>query len=213
MVASFVQLLGMRYQGQLDTDADEFIGYAVEGAQRMQRILLDLLEYTRVSTHGLPLQPTDAAVTCQIALRDLELAIAESHATVVCDPLPTVLADPSQLAQLFQCLIVNAIKFRGSESPQVHISARQTFEASETSRALTKVWEFAVCDNGIGIAPQYFERIFVIFQRLHTRQVYPGNGIGLAICKKIVERHGGRIWVESVLGQGSAFYFTLPAVA
>lgn len=219
MVASYVQLLAMRYQGQLDADADDFIGYALEGAKRMQQLLLDLLEYSRVGTRGAPLQPTDAAAVCQTVLRDLELAIAENHATVACDPLPTVLADLSQLAQLFQNLIANAIKFHGAEPPHVHISARETFEVSETlrqaqgrlSKVSAKVWEFAVHDNGIGIDPAYFERIFVIFQRLHTRDAYPGTGIGLAVCKRIIERHGGSIWVESAPGQGATFFFTLPA--
>jgi light-regulated signal transduction histidine kinase (bacteriophytochrome) len=206
MVTSFVQLLSLNYQGQLDADADEFIGYAVDGAKRMQQLILDLLEYSRVGTRGQPPQPTNAGVACQAAIQDLGVAITESGATVTCDPLPTVNADPVQLGQLFMNLIGNAIKFRGAEPPRVHISAHETFEVSKTS----KVWEFAVRDNGIGIEPQYFERIFVIFQRLHSREAYPGTGIGLAICKKIVERHGGRIWVESQPGQGSVFYFTLP---
>ncbi len=211
MVASYVQLLGIRYQGQLDADADEFIGYAVEGARRMQQLILDLLEYSRIGTRGSPRQPTDATVACQTAIQDLELAIAEIHATIECDPLPTVLADPSQLQQLFQNLIANAIKFHSAKPPHVRISARQTFEGSETSKVSSKVWEFAVRDNGIGIEAEYFNKIFVIFQRLHTRKAYAGTGIGLAICKKIVERHGGRIWVESQLGHGATFYFTLPA--
>ena len=211
MVASYVQLLGIRYQGQLDADADEFIGYAMEGARRMQQLILDLLEYSRIGTRGSPRQPTDATVACQTAIQDLELAIAEIHATIECDPLPTVLAAPSQLQQLFQNLIANAIKFHGAEPPHVRISARQTFEGSETSKVSSKVWEFAVRDNGIGIEAEYFDKIFVIFQRLHTRKAYAGTGIGLAICKKIVERHGGRIWVESQLGHGATFYFTLPA--
>jgi len=212
MVTSFVQLLGDHYRGQLDADADEFIGYAVDGAKRMQQLILDLLGYSRVGTRGQPPQPTDANAALDDALWNLGLAIAEAGACVTHDPLPVVLADPVQLSQLLQNLIGNAIKFRGAESPQVHISARETspretLEVSETSR----VWEFAVRDNGIGIEPQFFERIFVIFQRLHNRAAYGGTGIGLAICKKIVERHGGRIWVESALGQGSTFYFTLPA--
>jgi PAS domain S-box-containing protein len=211
MVAAYVQLLGIRYQGQLDADADEFIGYAVEGARRMQQLILDLLEYSRIGARGSPRQPTDATVACQTAIQDLELAIAEIHATIECDPLPTVLADPAQLQQLFQNLIANAIKFHGAEPPHVRISARQTFEVAETSQVSSKVWEFAVRDNGIGIEAAYFDKIFVLFQRLHTRKAYAGTGIGLAICKKIVERHGGRIWVESQLGHGATFYFTLPA--
>jgi PAS domain S-box-containing protein len=209
MVASFVQLLGENYRGRLDADADEFIGYAVDGAKRMQQLILDLLEYSRVGTRGQPFEPTDATQVCQAAIQDLEVAITEAGVTVVCDPLPTVLADPTQIRQLFQNLIANAIKFHGAEPPRMHISARETFEVSETSKVF---WEFAVRDNGIGIEPQYFERIFVIFQRLHSRSEYPGTEIGLAVCKKIVERHGGRIWVESAPGRGSTFYFTLPAV-
>jgi PAS domain S-box-containing protein len=212
MVTSFVQLLADRYRGQLDADADEFIGYATDGAKRMQQLILDLLEYSRVGTRGQPPQPTNAAAALADALWNLGLTIEDTRAIVTHDPLPVVLADSVQLSQLFQNLIGNAIKFRGAEPPRVHISARETspretFEVSETS----KVWEFAVRDNGIGIEPQYFERIFVIFQRLHKRSEYPGTGIGLAICKKIVERHGGRIWVESQPEQGSAFYFTLSA--
>jgi light-regulated signal transduction histidine kinase (bacteriophytochrome) len=207
MVTSFVGLLADRYRGQLGADADEFIGYAVEGAKRMQQLILDLLEYSRVGTRGQSLQPTDANAALDEALWNLGLAIEDAGATVTHDPLPTVWADPVQLSQLLQNLIGNAIKFRGSEPPRIHIGVRATFEVSETS----KVWEFAVRDNGIGIDPQFFERIFVIFQRLHNRAAYPGTGIGLAICKKIVERHGGRIWVESAPGQGSTFYFTLPA--
>ena len=206
MVASYVQLLAIRYRGRLDADADEFIGYAVEGAARMQQLILDLLEYSRVGTHGRPLQPTDTTLVCQAALRNLELAITESGATVTCDPLPTVNADAAQLMQVFQNLIGNALKFHGAEPPQVHISAHETCEVS------AKVWKFAVQDNGIGIAPEYFDRIFIIFQRLHTRDVYEGTGIGLAVCKRIIERHGGRIWVESAPGQGATFYFTLPAL-
>ncbi len=209
MVASFVGLLKERYQGQLDADADEFIAFAVDGAKRMQRLIDDLLEYSRVATRGQPPAPTDAAAALDEALWNLGLAIEEAGATVTHDPLPTVRADPTQLMQLLQNLIGNALKFGSSEPPRVHVSARETFEVSETS----KVWEFSVRDNGIGIDPQYHDRIFGVFQRLHTRTEYPGTGIGLAICKKIVERHGGRMWVASQEGQGSTFYFTLPAAA
>jgi PAS domain S-box-containing protein len=206
MVASFVGLLKERYQGQLDADADEFIGFAVDGAQRMQRLISDLLAYSRVGTRELTLRPTDSAEALDLALDNLQVAIAESQATVTHDPLPIVLADGGQLIQLFQNLIGNALKFRGSAPPIVHVSARETFEVSETS----KVWEFSVRDNGIGIAAHDAERVFVIFERLHSRQEYPGTGIGLAVCKRIVERHGGRIWVASQPGQGSTFSFTLP---
>ncbi len=217
MVASFVQLLSIRYQGQLDADADEFIGYATEGAKRMQQLILDLLEYARVDTRGQPMEPTDMTEVCQIVAENLQVAIAETGAQVTWDPLPIVRGDSIQLGMVIQNLISNAIKFCGKAPPRVHISARQTFEVSETAKVLvsetaTPVWEFTVRDNGIGIEPQFFERIFVIFQRLHTRREYPGTGIGLAICKKIIERHGGRIWPESAPGQGTTFYFTLPAV-
>ncbi len=206
MVASFVQLLAERYRGRLDADADEFIGYVVDGVKRMQQLILDLLEYSRVSTRGAPLRPTDANLACRTALRDLELAITESGATVICDPLPVVLADATQLTRVFQNLIGNAIKFRGAEPPRIRIWAEQ-----RPGPNLRPEWVFAVQDNGIGIEPEYFERIFIIFQRLHSPRQYPGTGIGLAVCKRIVERHGGRIWVESTPGQGSTFYFTLPA--
>jgi PAS domain S-box-containing protein len=217
MVASYVQLLSIRYQGQLDADADEFIGYASEGAKRMQQLILDLLEYARVDTRGQPIEPTDMAEVCQIVAENLQVAIAETGAQVTWDPLPVVRGDSIQLGMVVQNLVGNALKFHGEAPPRVHISVRQTFEVSETSKVLTPetstpAWEFAVHDSGIGIEPQYFERIFVIFQRLHTRREYPGTGMGLAICKKIIERHGGRIWLESAPGQGTTFYFTLPAV-
>jgi len=207
MVISYVQLLAQRYRGQLDADADEFIGYAVEGAQRMSQLILDLLEFSRVGTRGQPFAPVAAEAVLAQVERELGEEIAAAAAHITHDPLPIVAADRAQLAQLFAHLIFNALKFRSADPPRVHISARETFEVSETS----KVWEFAVRDNGIGIAPQYHEEIFRAFRRLHTRRLYPGNGIGLAICKKIVERHGGRMWVESQEGQGSTFYFTLPA--
>jgi light-regulated signal transduction histidine kinase (bacteriophytochrome) len=219
MVTSYVQLLKLRYAGQLDADADEFIGYAADGAKRMQQLILDLLEYSRVGTRGQPLQPTDANVALDDALWNLDLAISDAGATVTHDPLPTVLADLPQLTQLFQNLIGNAIKFHGAEPPVVHVSACAKDDVGFTMDDVRSAhiehrpseWVFSIRDNGIGIAPQYFERIFVIFQRLHTRHEYPGTGIGLAVCKKIVERHGGRIWVESQPGQGATFYFTLPA--
>jgi PAS domain S-box-containing protein len=202
MVASFVQLLGRRYQGQLDTEADEIIGYAVDGAHRMQRLVNDLLTYSRVGTHGKAFETTDCEAVVDQALANLRLAIEEGGAVVVREALPTVNADAWQLVQLFQNLIGNAIKFRGDEAPQIHISAAQREDG----------WVFSVRDNGIGIAPESFERIFVIFQRLHGRAEYAGTGIGLAVCKKIVERHGGRIWVESEPGAGTAFCFTLPVI-
>ncbi|HUW50649.1 MAG TPA: ATP-binding protein [Sulfuricella sp.] len=201
MVASYTQLLARRYQGKLDQDADEFIAFAVDGANRMQRLINDLLTFSRVGTRGQPFAPTDCNAVLRDVLDNLQLSIEESGASVISDPLPTLMADASQLTQLFQNLIANAIKFHSGQAPQIHIGARrQDME-----------WIFSVRDNGIGIAPEFFERIFVIFQRLHSRAQYPGTGIGLAVCKRIVERHGGRIWVESELGQGSTFSFTLPA--
>ncbi|MEK7787533.1 MAG: ATP-binding protein, partial [Chloroflexota bacterium] len=199
-VAGFVQLLQQRYQGQLDARADEYIRQAVEGAARMQALITDLLAYSRVGTRGKPFEPTDGAAILKIVLANLAVAIAENGAAVTHDGLPTVMADPTQMTQLFQNLLGNAIKFRGERPPEIHVAA----ERREGE------WLFSVRDNGIGIEPQYFERIYGVFQRLHTRREYPGTGIGLAICKKIVERHGGRIWVESEPGRGSTFFFTIP---
>jgi PAS domain S-box-containing protein len=200
MVASYTQLLAKRYKGKLDSDADEFIGYAVDGATRMQRLIQDLLVYSRVNTQGQAFEPTSVEAVLDAALGNLRAAVEESRAVVTHDPLSTVMADERQLLQLFQNLLSNALKFRGEQPPRVHVSAER--RGSE--------WLFSVRDNGIGIDPQYAERIFVVFQRLHNMAEYPGTGIGLAICKKIVERHGGRIWMESQLGKGATFYFTLP---
>lgn len=208
MVASFVQLLGERYRGQLDEDADDFIGFAVEGATRMQMLINDLLEYSRVDRFGRPPVPTDAEEVLERTLHDMELTIAESGATITYDPLPTVMADDVQLERVLQNLIGNAIKFRGPEPPRIHISAC-AMPPEPDGRTF---WRFSVRDNGIGIDPQFHERIFRIFQRLHSRQKYEGTGIGLAVCKRVIERHGGRIWVESEPGKGSTFHFTLPAV-
>jgi light-regulated signal transduction histidine kinase (bacteriophytochrome) len=202
MVSSFTQLLGKRYRGKLDQDADEFIGYAVDGASRMQRLINDLLAYSRVGTRGKPFKPADCNIIFREARDNLMKAIEESGAVITQDPLPIVLGDEVQLNQLFQNLVANAIKFRGREAPQIHVSAE--IRGQE--------WVFAITDNGIGIAPEHQERIFSIFQRLHHRSEYPGTGIGLAICKKIVERHGGSIWMESQPGNGSTFYFSIPEV-
>lgn len=202
MVTSFLDLLARRYQDRLDADADEFIGYAVDGANRMQTLIRDLLTYARVGTRGEPLKPTDSKAVVDRILSYLQLTIQETAATVTYAALPTVMADETQLGQVFQNLIGNALKFRGTEPPRIEISARRQGD----------MWAFSVRDNGIGIDPRQAERIFQIFQRLHTREEYPGTGIGLALCKKIVERHGGQIWVESQPGQGATFRFTLPAV-
>ena len=226
MVSSYMQLLAKRYQGKLDQDADEFIAFAVDGANRMQRLINDLLAYSRVGTRGKPFAPTNCETVVDQALTNLQVAIQERGATITHDPLPTVTADEGQLVQLFQNLVGNAIKFRGAESPRVHISATQvTSDKGQVTRdverstslmtrhmsPVTSEWCFSIRDNGIGIDPRFAERIFVIFQRLHGKAEYPGTGIGLAICKKIVERHGGHIWVEAEPGKGSTFYFTIPA--
>ncbi len=200
MVASYTQLLSRRYKGKLDADADEFIAFAVDGANRMQRLIQDLLAYSRVETKGKDLLETASEVALQQALRNLRGAIEESGALVTHDRLPIVLADETQLVQLFQNLVGNAIKYQGPGVPRIEVSA---------VRNGGDRWLFSVQDNGLGIDPQYFEKIFGMFQRLHKREEFAGTGIGLAICKKIVERHGGRISVESRPGQGSAFSFTL----
>jgi signal transduction histidine kinase len=203
MVASYTQLLARRYRGRLDADADAFIGYAVDGVNRMQRLIQDLLAYSRVGTQGHELHPCDAQQVFQRTMDNLRTAIDEARGEVKVGPLPRVLADETQLAQLFQNLVSNALKFHGEAPPRVEVSAE---------RQGPDWWRFTVRDSGLGIDPQYFERIFIIFQRLHGREEYPGTGIGLAICKKIVERHGGRIGVESRPGEGATFWFTLPAV-
>jgi PAS domain S-box-containing protein len=201
MVASYTQLLARRYRGKLDADADDFIAYAVDGANRMQRLINDLLAYSRVGTQRKALEPTDSEAVLEQVLTNLQAMAAESDALVTHDALPTVLADEIQLAQLFQNLVGNALKFHSAQPPQVHISAERKGQE----------WLFSVRDNGIGLEPQYAGRIFVIFQRLHSKAEYSGTGIGLAICKRIVERHGGRIWLESQPNQGATFYFTLSA--
>jgi len=200
MVAIYTQLLAERYKGKLDENADKYIYYAVDGATRMQILVQDLLAFSRVGSQGAEFQSTDCAKAVEIALRNLHAAVQESGASVEFDLLPPVIADPSQLVQLFQNLIGNALKFHGAKAPVVRITAEQTKQ--ETI--------FSVKDNGIGIAPEHAELVFAIFKRLHSRAEYSGSGIGLAICKKIVERHGGKIWVESEPGHGCAFQFTLP---
>ena len=200
MVASFTQLLAKRYSGRLDETADRYIDFAVDGARRMQQLIVDLLEYSRVNSKELDLRPTECEAVVQTVLQNLSAAIGESGAVVERDPLPVLTADAAQLGQLFHNLIGNAIKFRGPAPLRIHITA--TGSGSD--------WLFSVQDNGIGIDPRHSDRIFHIFQRLHTKEAYPGTGIGLAVCHKVAERHGGKIWVESEPGVGSTFRFTIP---
>lgn len=201
MVAAYTQLLAERYRGQLDETADRYIGYAVEGSTRMQGLLEDLLAFSRVGRNGDSRAVTDVNVAVDEAIRNLTITLREHNVIVTRNPLPAIPADRFQLVQLFQNLLANAVKFRGKPVPRVTIAAEKQGEE----------WLFSVTDNGIGIAPEHKDLIFKIFQRLHTRSEYPGNGVGLAICKKIVDHHGGRIWVESELGEGSIFRFTFPA--
>jgi len=200
MVAAYTQLLAERYKGKLDENADKYISYAVDGATRMQALVKDLLAFSRLGRKGMHFQLTDSAVIIELAVKNLHAAIAESGACVECGTLPAVVADAALLVQVFQNLIGNAIKFRGSEPLVIHVTAGKTKQETILS----------IADNGIGIAPEHAELIFEIFKRLHTRAEYPGSGIGLAICKKIVEQHGGRIWVESGPDHGCTFRFALP---
>ncbi|MEQ9001445.1 MAG: PAS domain S-box protein [Coleofasciculus sp. B1-GNL1-01] len=201
-IRSYSDLLVKRYRGKLDERADKYIAYITDATQRMQSLISDLLTYSRVSKPELIPEPTDLGHILKKTLADLSPLIKENKAIITTDSLPKVNANPTQMAQLLQNLITNGIKFRTQQPPRIHITATREGQ----------FWQIAVQDNGIGMESQYRDRIFVIFQRLHYREEYPGTGIGLAVCKKIVERHGGQIWVESELGQGSTFYFTLPAV-
>jgi PAS domain S-box-containing protein len=200
MISSYTQLLMRRYGDRFDKDAKEFMDYVVDGSARMKQLIEDILAYSRIGTRGRELAPVESEAALKRALASLRGSIEASGASVTHDSLPAVLADPGQLAQLFQNLVGNALKFKGASAPHVHVSATERADA----------WEFAVRDNGIGIDPEFFGRIFMVFQRLHGKGDYPGTGIGLAICKKVVDRHGGRIWVESQPGAGSTFLFTLP---
>ncbi len=202
VVSSYVQLLAERYAGQLDARADRYINYSVAAVERMYTLINDLLAYSRVGMRGLPLTPTKTHEVVAQVLEGLAVTIRETAAEITWDPLPPVQADTTQLGQLFQNLLGNALKYRSERPPRIHIGVERQEER----------WQFAVRDNGIGIDPQYVERIFLVFQRLHTQDEYPGTGIGLAICQKIVERHGGQFAVESQVGQGATFSFTLAAV-
>ncbi len=201
MVSSYTQLLARRYHSKLDADADEFINYAVDGANRMQALLDDMLDYSRVGTRGKTFKLISCEDVFDQAMANVKMTIEDNGALVSHDPLPTLMADEGQLVQLFQNLIGNAVKFHKQEPPHIHVSAEK--KGNE--------WAFSVKDNGIGFDPHHEQRIFEIFKRLHTKEEYPGTGMGLAICKKIVERHGGHIWVHSQPGEGSTFYFTIPA--
>jgi len=200
MVSSYTQLLARHFEGQLDEKAKKYIDYAVDGAVRMQQLINDLLTFARLGTRGAPFNPVDTHALLGVVIKNLSVSIAEARAMITNDDLPVVSADASQLTMVFQNLMANAIRFRGETPPHIHVSAAQR----------DREWVFSVKDNGIGIDEKYKDRIFVIFQRLHTREEYPGTGIGLAICKRIIERHGGRIWFKSQPGSGTSFFFTIP---
>jgi light-regulated signal transduction histidine kinase (bacteriophytochrome) len=201
MVASYTQLLAERYGDQLDDKAHKFIAYAVDGASRMQTLILDLLAFSRVETRAQPFKSVDAQSALGAAIVNLKAVIDETGSLVTTDDLPQVRADESQLTMVFQNLINNGIKFQNERHPaHIHVSAQPQ----------NGCWCFSVQDNGIGIDAKYKDKIFLVFQRLHTRSEYPGTGIGLALCKRIIDRHGGRIWFESSPGQGTTFFFTIP---
>ncbi len=200
MVASFLQLLEKRYEPMLDPEGRKFIHFAVDGAKRMQSLIQDLLSLSRVQTRAKIATSTDCAKIFRDVMDNLQMAVADAHATVTCDSLPEIIADGTQIGQLFQNLIDNALKFRGANAIRIHVGALRRNDE----------WEFSVSDNGLGIEPQFFNRIFGIFQRLHAPGEFPGSGIGLAVCKKIVELHSGRIWLESTPGIGTTFFFTIP---
>jgi signal transduction histidine kinase len=202
MITGYLELLEQGYKDKLDEEARTFIGFAVDGARRMQRLVRDLLAYSRLATRGQPLQPAPIQEAYDAAVANLAAVIRDSGAEVMHDDLPVVWADQTQMTVLFQNLLSNALKFHSEERPpRIHVGVQHQ----------DGQWCFAISDNGIGLEPRHADRIFLIFQRLHPRERYPGSGIGLAICKRIVERHGGRIWVESQPGRGATFYFTLPA--
>ena len=199
VVSGYVQLIQRRYADRLDADADQFIGYIVDGVTQMQQLITDLLNYSRVGTRGRPFVKVGLEAVLDRALSNLKEVVRESEAQITHEPLPEIVGDETQLMQLFQNLIGNAVKFSGGRRPKIDISVRQA----------DGHWRFAVSDNGIGIDRKYWDKLFVIFQRLHTRQKYTGNGIGLAICKRIAERHGGKIWLDSRLDEGTTFFFTI----
>ncbi len=202
MVSSYVQLLARRYKGKLDSDADDFINYAVDGSERMKNLINDLLTVSRVTTQGQPFIRTNLTEVLNMILKNLTLKIQDNNAIIRSDPLPIINADATQIGQVFQNLIGNAIKFHGDQRPEIHVGVKE----------LKDLWQFFIQDNGIGIEPQNFDKLFRIFQRLNPNEKYPGTGIGLAVCKRIVERHGGQIWVDSELGKGSTFFFSIPKI-
>ena len=201
-ITSFADLLARRYAGQLDETGQRYMDYMVDGARRMSQLISHLLAYSRLGTHGKAFGRMDVGAALDIALDNLQLSLEETGAVVIREHLPVVVADPAQIGQLFQNLLGNALKYRNAQPPLLHVSAAREENA----------WKIAVADNGIGIAPQHHSRIFRMFQRLHTAKEYAGAGIGLSFCKRIVERHGGRIWLESEEGRGSTFFFTLPDI-
>ena len=200
MIAGFVGLLERRYKDNLDESANEFIDFVVDGAKRMQRMINDLLLFSRVDTKAKSFELTEATTIIEQVIADLQATIDEKDATITSDPLPMIYVDSSQIAQVFQNLISNAIRFHGEKPPKLHISAKET----------EREWVFSVKDNGIGIEKEFMNKIFIMFRRLHGRGEYPGSGIGLTLCKRIVERHGGRIWLKSTPKKGSTFYFSIP---
>ena len=199
-VSGFLKLLEKRYKGKLDEKAEEYISFTIDSVARMDMVLKDLLEFSRLGAKAHHMKPLNCSVVFEQAIHNLRSAIEESGAEITYDLLPTVMANESQITSLFQNLLSNSMKFRGKEKLRIHVSAEQK----------DNQWVFSVQDNGIGIDPKFFDRIFVIFQKLHTKQEYEGTGVGLTLCKKIVELHGGRIWVESEPGKGATFYFALP---
>ena len=212
-VSSFTELLAQEYGDRLDGDAEEYIEFIVDGALRMQQLVKDLLAYSRVNSRGKAFAPTACETVLKRVLGNLQFAIAETQGQITHDPLPNIFADESQVQQLFQNLLSNALKFQAEDPPRIHVSAISSANGNANGNAdePPSEWTFCVSDNGIGIEPEYREQIFEIFQRLHSRRIYAGTGIGLAICRKIVQRHGGRIWVEEPPQKGAAFYFTLPS--
>jgi PAS domain S-box-containing protein len=200
MVTSFTQLLEERYGEMLDEKGRQYIAYAVDGARRMQRLILDLLSFSRIQTHGRPFAAVDMEKAFLQSLRDLKLQVDNENASVTCDPLPVIQADGHQVRLVWHHLLDNALKFRQESTPRIHVSAQKRENG----------WCFRMRDNGIGIDPRFRDKVFVLFQRLHGREEYPGTGIGLALCKKVITRHGGRIWFEPGPGEGTDFCFVLP---